>query len=173
MKRLILFAVVLTFVLFASASAQQPKREVVRPSSEQSLQELVTEVRQLRATLQRMNAAIYRGQVMLERVKLQQEQVNRLSRDLSDVREQVSEVRGQQSKMRETLRRMEAGVEVGMKHPNEAESWKAEIEQMSQREQRLALRESQLANELEAARAILTDLNDKLNSLVEIEMTPK
>jgi chromosome segregation ATPase len=106
-------------------------------------------------------------------VKLQQEQVNRLSRDLSDVREQQNELRGQQSKMRETLRRMEAGVEVGIKHPNEAEGWKAEIEQMSQREQRLALRETQLANELEAARAILNELNDKLNSLVEIEMTPK
>jgi uncharacterized protein YlxW (UPF0749 family) len=53
--------------VFVNASAQQSQREVVRPSSEQSLQELVAEVRQLRATLQRMNAAIYRGQVMLER----------------------------------------------------------------------------------------------------------
>lgn len=168
-----IFVFVFFIGVFVNASAQQSQREVVRPSSEQSLQELVTEVRQLRATLQRMNAAIYRGQVMLERVKLQQEQVNRLSRDLSDVREQLNEVRGQQSKMRETLRRMEAGVEVGIKHPNEAEGWKAEIEQMSQREQRLALRETQLASEVEAARAILNELNDKLNSLVEIEMTPK
>jgi hypothetical protein len=53
--------------VFVNASAQQSQREAVRPSSEQSLQELVAEVRQLRATLQRMNAAIYRGQVMLER----------------------------------------------------------------------------------------------------------
>jgi hypothetical protein len=35
------------------------------------------------------------------------------------------------------------------------------------------MRETQLANDLEAARAILNDLNDKLNALVEIEMTPK
>ena len=75
--------------------------------------------------------------------------------------------------MKETLRRMEAGVEVGLKHPNEAESWKAEIEQMSQREHRMALRETQLATDLEAARAMLNELNDKLNALVELEMTPK
>ena len=43
----------------------------------------------------------------------------------------------------------------------------------AQREQRLVTRETQLATEFEAARALLNDLNDKLNALVEIEMTPK
>ena len=174
MKRSIFFVVLLTFA-FANASAQQPAKtqDVVRSSSEQSLQELVAEVRQLRATLQRMNAAVYKGQVLLERLKLQQEQVTRISRELTEVREALNEVRVQQSKMKETLRRIEAGVETGVKNPNEAEGWKAEIEQMSQREQRLAARETQLANDLEAARALLDDLNNKLNALVEIEMAPK
>ena len=43
---------------------------------------------------------------------------------------------------------------------------------MSQREQRLAVRETQLANELEAERAKLNELNDRLNML-ESELTPK
>jgi predicted RNase H-like nuclease (RuvC/YqgF family) len=167
-----LFVFVLLICAFASASAQQPAR-TQQPSSEQSLQELVAEVRQLRATLQRMNAAIYKGQVLLERVKIQQEQVNRISRELTEVREQLSEVRVQQSKMKETLRRLEVGVETGLKNPDEASGWKAEVEQINQREQRLALRETQLATDLEGARAILDDLNNKLNALVEIEMTPK
>jgi septation ring formation regulator EzrA len=174
MKRSILFVVLLTCV-FANASAQSVKtqQDTVRPSSEQSLQELVAEVRQLRASLQRMNAAIYKGQVLLERLKLQQDQVTRISRELTDVRENLNELRAQQTKMRETLRRLEAGVEVGAKNPEAVTDWKAELEQMAVREQRFAGRETQLATELEAARALFNDLNDKLNALVEIEMTPK
>ena len=168
-----LYLFVLLVCVFANASAQQPTKSVLRPSSEQSLQELVAEVRQLRAALQRMNAAVYKGQVMLERVKLQQEQVNRISRELAELREQLSEVRVQQSKMKETLRRVEAGVETGYKNPDEAIDWKAEVDQINQRKQRMAMRETQLATELEAARSILNDLNDKLNALVEREMTPK
>src|SRR6188474_1255118 len=103
MKRSIFFAVVL-MCGFASASAQSVKTQ---PSSEQSLQELVTEVRQLRAMLQRMNVAVYKGQVLLERLKLQQEQVFRLSRELAETRESLSEVRGRQMGLRDSLRRFE------------------------------------------------------------------
>lgn len=172
MKRSIFYVVLLACVC-ATASAQQPAAKTQQASSEQSLQELVAEVRQLRATLQRMNAAIYKGQVLLERLKIQQEQVTRLSRELAEVREAISELRAQDLKMKETLRRMEAGIDVGIKNPNAAEGWKGEIEQLGQRAQRMVARETQLASELEAARAILDDLNDKLNALVEIEMTPK
>ena len=168
MKRA-MFLVVLLASAFASASAQS----AVRPSSEQSLQELVAEVRQLRATLQRMNAAVYKGQVLLERLKLQQEQVTKISHELTTVRENVQDLKTQQSRIVETLRRVEEGVEAGIKHPGELAQLKGELDTMVQREQRLSTREIQLANDLEAARAILNDLNDKLNALVEIEMTPK
>jgi hypothetical protein len=47
------------------------------------------------------------------------------------------------------------------------------LEQLGLREQRLAVRESRLATDFESANAILNDLNDKLNALVELEMTPK
>jgi DNA repair exonuclease SbcCD ATPase subunit len=167
-----MFFFVLLACMFASAHAVK-SQTVTRPTQEQSLQELVAEVRQLRATLQRMNAAIYKGQVLLERLKLQQEQVTRISRELTDVRENLNELRVQQTKMKETLRRMEAGVDVGIKNPDEAAGWKGELDQIAQREHRLAMRETQLASDLEAASAILNELNDKLNALVEIEMTPK
>jgi DNA repair exonuclease SbcCD ATPase subunit len=167
---LIVFAVCSIFLTSESAVAQS---NVARPTSEQSLQELVAEVRQLRGTLQRMNAAVYKGQVMLERLKLQQEQVTRISRELTEVRESVNEVRSQQLRIKELLNRAEAGVEVGMKHPTELAGIKAEMEAIGQREQRLAMRETQLANDLEVERAKLNDLNDRLNALVEIEMAPK
>lgn len=173
MKRSIFFIVLLTCVC-ANASAQSVKtQEAVRPSSEQSLQELVAEVRQLRATLQRMNAAIYKGQVLLERLKLQQEQVTRISRELAQVREEMHEVRAQQHRLKEVLGRMEPGVEAGARHPGEVADLKGQLELISQREHRLAIRETQLAADLEGERAVFNDLNNKLNALVEIEMAPK
>ena len=142
-----------------------------RPTSEQSLQELVREVQQLRATLQRINTAMYKGHVMIERLKFQQEQVARLSRDLMLIREELSEIRGQHVKYREMLKRLEADVEVGTKNLMDLVTVKAELENISQREQRLSMRETQLANELELERSKLNELNDRLNAL-ELELAP-
>lgn len=174
MKRSMFLVVLLTCV-FATAPAQQPvkSQDAVRASSEQSLQELVTEVRQLRAMLQRMNAAIYKGQVLLERLKFQQEQVARIARELGRVREEAQELLAQPQRIKEVLARIEAGVDAGAKHPAEFAGIKGQLDEIAQREQRLAARETQLAAELEGERAILNDLNNKLNALVEIEMTPK
>ena len=142
-----------------------------RPSSEQSLQELVREVRQLRTELRRINSAMYKGQVMLERLKLQQDQVARFTRELTEVRESLSEVRGHQTKMTELLSRAEAGVEAGMKNPADLAGLKAELQMLKEREQRFAARETQLSNDLELERAKLNELNDRLNAL-ELELGP-
>ena len=172
MKRSLFLFVLLTCT-FAYASAQQPAKSAVQPSSEQSLQELVAEVRQLRATMLRMNAAVYKGQVLLERLKLQQEQVTRVSRELAQVREEVQELRAVQQRLKEMAPRVQEGVDAGVKHPNEVIELKRELDQLGQREQRSLMRETRLNNELEAERALLNELNDKLNALVELEMTPK
>ena len=95
----------LLVMFFANVSSQQVPRDVVRPSSEQSLQELVAEVRQLRATLQRMNAAVYKGHVLHERLKLQQEQVTRIARDLGQVREEIQELKSVQQRIKSSWRR--------------------------------------------------------------------
>lgn len=169
MRRL-MFVFVLFVCVCGGASAQTAKPA---PTSEQSLQELVTEVRQLRATLQRMNAAVYKGQVMLERLKLQQEQVTRISKELTEVRETVQEVRMQLQRMKDMLGRAEPRVEGGAANADEVAGLKGELDLVSQREQRLSMRETQLAGELEAEKAKLNDLNNRLNALIELEMAPK
>ena len=163
---------ILFLVTPENAMGQSTPANASQPTSEQSLQELVKEVRQLRATLQRINAAVYKGQVILERLKLQQEQVARISRELTDIRENLSETRAQQVRMKELVSRAEAGVESGIKNPTEASGFKAELEMTNQREQRMSARETQLANELELERAKLNELNERLNAL-ESEMAPK
>ena len=167
-----LFLLVSFFVTPENAMAQAASPNASRPTSEQSLQELVREVRQLRATLQRMNGAMYKGQVMLERLKFQQEQVSRMSRELADTRENLSEIRAQLTRLKEMLHKAETGVESGAKHPGELAGIKAEFEHLKDREQRLGTREAQLSNDLELERAKLNELNDRLNAL-ELELFPK
>jgi DNA repair exonuclease SbcCD ATPase subunit len=164
--------VVSIFVMPEKALAQSTAQNLSRPASEQSLQELVKEVRQLRATIQRINAAAYKGQVMLERLKMQQEQVSRATRELNDLRENLGDIRAQQARVKELVSRTESGVEVGTKHPGELAAVKTELDMLNLREQRLAVRETQLANELELERAKLNDLNERLNTL-ELDMIPK
>jgi myosin heavy subunit len=170
MKRLSISFFVL---LLMTASLFAQTKPAARPTSEQSLQELVTEVRQLRATLQRMNASVYKGQVLLEQVKLQQEQVSRMSRELRDARDALSDMRAQESRIREHLSRVATDVDAGTKDPSEKANLKAEFDYVTERRHRLMMRESQLANELEIERAKLNELNDKLNLLLEQELSPR
>lgn len=174
MKRLLICLSVLMVSLFLIPTRGLGQSRIgAQPTPEQSLQELVTEVRQLRATLQRMNAAVYKGQVMLERLKLQQEQVTRISRELRDARDTLSELRAQQSRMKEMLGRVETDVERGLQREEDRSNLKAEIDMLSQREHRMMIRETQLANELEIEQSKLHELNHKLNVLVEQEMSPR
>ena len=163
-----LFLLVSFFVKPQESIAQV---NAARPTSEQSLQELVREVRQLRATIQRMNTAMYKGQVMLERLKFQQEQVARMSRELADTRESLSEIRAALARLKEMLPKTETGVDAGSKHPSELAGIKAELEHLKDREQRLLTRESQLSNDVELERAKLNELNDRLNAF-EAELSP-
>lgn len=143
-----------------------------RPTSEQSLQQLVSELRQLRAALQRINTTMYKSQLLLERMKFQQEQVARMSRELAETRENLSEVRAGLTRLKEMLPKTETGVEAGEKHPTELAGIKAELEHLKEREQRLITREAQLSTDLEFERAKLNELNDRLNAL-ELELFPK
>ena len=164
MKRLLVCLLVLVAcTLFLTPASSFAQTQPATP--EQSLQELVKEVRQLRATLQRMNAAVYKGQVMLGRLKLHQEQVNLMERELRETRESLSEMRGEEAKLKEMLGRANAGVETGAVHERERASLKAELRVMNQRQQRAMMRVTELTTELTVERAKLIELNHKLNTL--------
>ncbi len=166
-----LFLVVSFVVMPEKVLGQSTSTRASQPTSEQSLQELVREVRQLRATLQRINTAMYKGQVMLERLKLQQEQVARMTRELTDARENLSEIRSHQNRLNDLQTKTEAGIETGTKHPAELAQVKNELEMLKDREKTLGAREIRLANDLELERARLNELNDRLNAL-ELELVP-
>lgn len=90
-------------LLLTASTAFAQTAAASHPTSEQSLEALVNEVRQLRAALQRANLAIYRSQVLLERMRFEQEQVSRLSRELNDTRDALMETRARLPKLKEMV----------------------------------------------------------------------
>lgn len=171
--RVSLFAVLfgLLFLTTDVAIAQSIKPED-RPASEQSLKDLVNEVRQLRAMLQRVNQTVYKTNIAIERLKFQQDQVSRLSRELDSLRESLAETRAQVSKFKDVMGRVETDIKNGFRNPDELTSLKEEVEVITQRELRLAQKETQLMNDLSMERSKLLELTEKLNTL-ELELTPK
>lgn len=170
MKRLVVCLLVLSACALFLTPAHSLAQAAAPATSEQSLQELVKEVRQLRAALQRMSANVYKGQVMLERLKFHREQVTRLELELRDMRDSLSELRGQEIKLKEMIARMDDEVGTGVVSEKERASFKAEFKAVNQRQHQAMMRESQLVTELEAERAKLNDINEKLNALLEREL---
>ena len=170
MKRLLFCLFVLIACTLFLTPASSSGQTTAPASSEQSLQELVKEVRQLRATLQRMNATVYKGQVMLERLKLHQEQVIQFERELRETRDNLSDLRLEEIRIKEMMSRANDEVDKGTVPDRERASLKAEYKIINQRQQRAMERESRLTIDLEAERAKLNELNTKLNTLLENEL---
>lgn len=146
----------------APPNAGGPKQETV-------IQELLGEVRQLRIALQRISVNAYRGQVMVERLRLQQEQVNRLTQELNSARNQIGELRSNQITAKDKLDEAEKQQDKGVVSDAIVNRFKEVLEDLKRHEQRLSERETQVAAQLEAERANLTDLNKRLDAL-EMEM---
>ena len=129
------------------------------------MQELLSEVRQLRLAIQRTSVNAYRGQVMIERLRLQQSQVNRISQDLETVRNHTNDLRSARVVLKQKLDGMEKQFDAGIISEPQLNLAKAELEEINQREQGLIERENKLASELSQERATLDELNRRLDAL--------
>ena len=136
-----------------------------RPGPEQLLEELVKEVRQLRAEVHRLGIAAYKGQVLVENLRIQQAQVNRISRELSEVRERIEETRVKQQKLKALIERMEKEFETGMKSGEGMSEMKDELEAVKKSEHRLIEQESLLTSDLNVQRMKLAELEERLNAI--------
>jgi hypothetical protein len=160
---------IIGFYLFMSQQsyAQSATRSAQnKPSQEQIVQEILSEVRQLRAEVRRLRASSYQTQVLIGQLRLQQEQVTRLTREIGEVRERISETKIGLVKLNGRLEETEKKINVGLIPPSELQRINAEIEGLNQREQRLTEQESQLSAELNAERVKLIEDGD----VVQIEV---
>lgn len=164
--RLLLCMIVFALLISNKALAQpSTASSQTRPSAEQTLQDILREVRQFRSIVQRMNAAFHRAQITLDRFRQQQEQVNRLTRDLSDLRDRIGDTRSGLAAANKLLEEAEKQKAAGLKGESESKAIGGEIEVFKQREQNLVEREVLLSSELEAANVNLKQLNLRLDEL--------
>jgi chromosome segregation ATPase len=165
--------VMLCYVSPTSAQAQSNKPAGSVPGDgDQTLQQLLTEVRELRLAVQRATVSNTRFQMLIERVRVQQSHVDALSRQLENVHSQVAEMKAAKPQMEQQLKDAEdlldrtpdpsahADVESRIK------SGKASLSRLTQEDERLRNREVVLDTEVQAAQAKLNELNGQLDSLM-------
>jgi chromosome segregation ATPase len=165
-------ALLISLVLSASANGQAYQATAPAGSSDaQILQELVSEVRQLRLVLARTSAISSRLQITLQRVQLQQNQVNTISDRLASVRNEIARLQTEQAQASGHLSDIDNRIEQEQ-NPNtqkalqsEQRYMKTDIEQKARVIQDQTSREGELAASLQSEQSKLNELQTRLDSL--------
>lgn len=159
---------VLLFCLSSTTAVAQNTKPV---DDSQTIQALLTEVRLLRRTLQQTGLNAYRSQLIVEGMRARNEKVERLTRQIEDVRGEIENIgttiprMTEQGKMVETLIEQEADPNRRVQLEFEAKNIKQSIEQYKVRQERQREREQQLATQLRAEQARLSELETRLDQL--------
>ena len=139
---------------------------------DQTLKQLLTEVRELRLAVQRATVSNTRFQMLIERVRIQQAHVDVLSRQLENVHSQVAEMKAAKPQMEQQIKDAEdlldrtpdpsahADLESRIK------GGKANLVRLAQEDERLRNRETALDTELQGAQAKLNELNGQMDALM-------
>jgi chromosome segregation ATPase len=157
-------------MLFLSAAGNTRAQSNAQSNPQQSgqekmIQELLSEVRQLRIAIQRMSISTYQAQILAERLRLQQEQVNRLTKDLSSVKNELGDLKAVEVELKLKLAEAERQYDAGLLTDAEIKAVKAREDGRKLREQALTEREAQLSGELSTEQANLADLNRRMDAL--------
>jgi len=155
--------------VFAQTSNPSPRRQ---SNQEQMIQDLLNEVRELRTIVQRIDSNSVRTRITLDRLRAHQEQLLSLTRDIFDVREKIVETRTRQQQLKEKISELEKGFQAGLKSKEEHDEAIAGMEGLKQREANLIERETQLTADIDAAKASLIDLNNRLDVLERESTAP-
>lgn len=165
--------VIFCYVLPTRVSAQTTKpAESAQGDRDQTLKQLLTEVRELRLAIQRATVSNTRFQMLIERVRVQQAHVDALSRQLENVHSQVAEMRAAKPQMERQIKEAEDQLDRTPDPNAHAEldsrikGGKANLARFTQEDERLRNREVALDTELQAAQAKLNELNSQLDALM-------
>ena len=137
----------------------------------QTLRTLLSEVRQLRKTMQTTGLNAYRGQLILERMRLANEQVERMAQKLETAREDVEKIERtipsfeEKSKVMETVLQQETDVATRAKVEFEIKQHKQQTERYKVLLTRAREREQQLSTDLRTSQARLSELESRLDLL--------
>ncbi len=177
MKRLtvgcLLGLVILCFVSSTKGQAQTTKPADSAPGDrDQTLKQLLTEVRELRLAVQRATVSNTRFQMLIERTRIQQAHVDALGRQLENVHSQVAEMKAAKPQMEQQIKDAEDLLDRSPDPNAHAEldsrikGGKVNLARLTQEDERLRNREGALDTELQAAQAKLNELNSQLDALM-------
>lgn len=169
-KRVLVKLVRVSFLglLFVSAVSGQSEKPV---EENQTMRTLLSEVRQLRKTMQTAGLNAYRGQIILERMRLANEQVEKMAQKLEAARDEVEKIERtiprfeEQAKVMETVIQVETDPGKRAKLEYEVKDHKQQTERYKVLLTRAREREQQLSTEFKANQARLTDLESRLDLL--------
>jgi DNA repair exonuclease SbcCD ATPase subunit len=177
MKNLIMGVVLclVTFCYFspirALAQTKQPS-ESAQGDHDQTLKQLLTEVRELRLAVQRATVSNTRFQMLIERVRVQQAHVDALTRQLENIHSQAAEMKAAKPQMEQQIKDAEDLLD-RTPDPNahadlesRIKGGQANLVRLAQEDERVRNRETSLDTELQAAQAKLNELNGQLDSLM-------
>src|SRR5713226_4516100 len=168
----------LCLVTFCYVSPTRVQAQTNKPADsaqgdrDQTLKQLLTEVRELRLAVQRATVSNTRFQMLIERVRVQQAHVDVLSRQLENVHSQVAEMKAAKPQMEQQIKDAEDLLD-RTPDPNahadlesRIKGGKASLSRLAQEDERLRNRETALDTELQAAQAKLNELNGQLDTLM-------
>jgi chromosome segregation ATPase len=165
--------IALGFCCFHPARTLAQTQNSVSPyDHDQTLKQLLTEVRELRLALQRATFSNTHFQMLIERVRVVESHLDSLRRDLDGVRSQISDLQAMKPRLEQQVKDAEDSLD-RVTDPNGHADWesriksmKAEFARIGPEEERLRTREAALDSELQSSQAKLNELNSQLDSLM-------
>lgn len=170
------FLILLCLASYSLLPAQTRERDDA-PQAEggQVLQSLLSEVRQLRLTLQRAQVTAHRAQIAVERLRAQREHVDRLTSQLDQAQNEASTFKLSSAQMEEQLKEFENQIQQAPNADRRAElqvgykGFQTLLAQQSERDTQLRDRQARLTEQLQVERSKLEEINNQL-SVLEREM---
>jgi hypothetical protein len=165
MTRHVLTGLIVTLVVVGVISAQ-PLR------SPATLNDLLTEIRALRADLNQSFNATVRSQVIVGRAQMQEQRTAALRRELADIQFQLRVATQQRERTEEVATDVEQGIRSGNLDPDRTRQLERELAGMKDRlvreqrfENELRYKEADLANTLATEQNRWSDFNSRLDDL--------
>jgi len=158
---------VLGLLLFSTACFGQST-----PNDSQTLQALLSEVRQLRQDLQTTTIAAQRAQILLYRLQGQEAAVARASQRLDEAREMLAGAQSERKQMASEIKQHEDFISNTENPPTQRKAFenrlpedKTRLESFENLEQQQQAREREAEQQLRAEEGKLSDLRDQLDRL--------
>jgi DNA repair exonuclease SbcCD ATPase subunit len=160
-------AILMLMLLMPSGVLGQTKTQPDPHGSDsaQVLQEILKEIRLLRADLVHMSIDAKRSQVLQGRLSVEQEQVNRLTRELADIDGRLGDVRSQQRRETAALDEAKSLQDAGLKGEGNVAEITSRLDDLARHEQALLDMQGRFTTDLQAAQAYVTQLNALLDEV--------